>query len=135
MQDQAVCADHDIARAILFASGDTGTPSQNPALKEFSKKGAKQVGLLRAHGRGVQAGFEAPSPDASKPRHADIRRSGACTGARTGACACACACACARTGTGTGCRWHRGLYSAAAEAAPLAARGGGRQARRRRRAA
>ena len=41
-QDQAVCADHDIARAILFVSGDTGTPSQNPALKEFSRKGAKQ---------------------------------------------------------------------------------------------
>jgi hypothetical protein len=31
--------------------------------------------------------------------------------------------------------WHRGLYSAAAEAAPLAARGGGRQAGRRRHAA
>ena len=41
-QDQAVCADHDIARALLFASGDAGTPSQNPQLKAFSAKGAKQ---------------------------------------------------------------------------------------------
>ena len=69
-----MCADHDIARAILFASGDTGTPSQNPALKEFSKKGAKQVGLLRAHGRGVPAGFEAPGLEASRSCRADTRR-------------------------------------------------------------
>ena len=78
MQDQAVCADHDIARAILFASGDTGTPSQNPALKEFSKKGATQVGLLRAHGRGVPAGSEAPgleaSLEASRSCRVDTRR-------------------------------------------------------------
>ena len=41
-QDQAVCSDHDIARAVLFGSGDTGNPSKNPELKAFSKKASAQ---------------------------------------------------------------------------------------------
>ena len=41
-QDQAVCDDHDVARALLYATGDAGTPSQNPDLKDFSQKGGKQ---------------------------------------------------------------------------------------------
>ena len=41
-QDQAVCSDHDIARAVLFGSGDAGKPSKNPDLKAFSKKASAQ---------------------------------------------------------------------------------------------
>ena len=40
--EQAVCADHDIARAVLFGSGDAGSISQNPELKAFTLKAGKQ---------------------------------------------------------------------------------------------
>jgi hypothetical protein len=40
--EQAVCADHDIARAVLFGSGDAGSISQNPELKAFTSKAGKQ---------------------------------------------------------------------------------------------
>ena len=37
-----MCSDHDIARAVLFGSGDAGKRSKNPDLKAFSKKASAQ---------------------------------------------------------------------------------------------
>jgi len=41
-QEMKVCDDHEIARAVLFASGDAGSVSRNPELKAFSAKAGKQ---------------------------------------------------------------------------------------------
>ena len=43
-QEMMVCYDHDIARAVLHASGETGTPgkSKNPELRSLTSKASKQ---------------------------------------------------------------------------------------------
>ena len=39
-----VCYDHDIARAVLYASGEEGKPSRNAELKAFINRSSKQSG-------------------------------------------------------------------------------------------
>jgi hypothetical protein len=41
-QDQMVCTPHEIARAVLFASGEAGSTSKNPMLKELIGRSSKQ---------------------------------------------------------------------------------------------
>ena len=47
-QDQRVCDDHEIARAVLHAAGETGTPatSKNPPLRAFTSRSSKQAGAF-----------------------------------------------------------------------------------------
>ena len=40
-----MCVDHDIARAVLHATGDT-EPSKTPSLKHFTQKASKQSGAF-----------------------------------------------------------------------------------------
>ena len=42
LQDMAVCTPHDVARAVLIASGLSGTPCKNPELREFVGRASKQ---------------------------------------------------------------------------------------------
>ena len=39
---QKVCVPHDVARAVLTAAGETGTPCQNTGFKQFTKAVSKQ---------------------------------------------------------------------------------------------
>jgi hypothetical protein len=43
-QDMAVCSAHDIARAVLLASGEDGKPCKNPELKALTARSSKQGG-------------------------------------------------------------------------------------------
>ena len=42
-QDQAVCAEHDLARCVLIASGETGKPNANPAMASLNSRSGKQA--------------------------------------------------------------------------------------------
>jgi len=42
-QELHVCLDHNLSRAVLYASGEAGKPSQNPELKAFTKRSAAQA--------------------------------------------------------------------------------------------
>ena len=41
-QDYMVCTPHDIARCVLIASGESGTPCKNPELKQLTGRSSKQ---------------------------------------------------------------------------------------------
>lgn len=43
-QEMAVCVPHDIARAVLLASGEDGKPCRNPELKALIARSSKQAG-------------------------------------------------------------------------------------------
>ena len=45
-----VCMPHDLQRAVLFATGLAGTPSQNPELAAFQKKSSKMVSCFSRSG-------------------------------------------------------------------------------------
>ena len=42
-QEMHVCLDHDLGRAVLYATGEAGKPSQNPELKAFTKRSSSQA--------------------------------------------------------------------------------------------
>ena len=42
-QEMHVCLDHDTGRAVLYAAGEAGKPSQNPELKDFTKRSSSQA--------------------------------------------------------------------------------------------
>jgi hypothetical protein len=42
-QEIHVCIDHDLGRAVLYAAGEAGKPSQNPELKDFTKRSSQQA--------------------------------------------------------------------------------------------
>ena len=41
-QDMAVCTPHDVARSVLIACGETGTPSKNPGYRALNSRSSKQ---------------------------------------------------------------------------------------------
>ena len=43
-QDMAVCTPHDVARAVLLASGMSGTPCKNPEMRDLIGRSSKQAG-------------------------------------------------------------------------------------------
>ena len=51
-QEMIVCTPHDIARAVLIASGEAGKPCKNPELKALTARSSKQGGSFH---RSVQA--------------------------------------------------------------------------------
>ena len=51
-EEMMVCTPHDIARAVLIASGEEGTPCKNPELKALTARSSKQAGSFH---RSVQA--------------------------------------------------------------------------------
>jgi hypothetical protein len=42
-QEMIVCTPHDIARAVLIACGEDGTPCKNSELKALTERSSKQV--------------------------------------------------------------------------------------------
>ena len=49
-QPSTVCWPHDLARAVLFASGDAGKMSKNPELKAWSGRAGKQSAAFHRSG-------------------------------------------------------------------------------------